>query len=102
MNAARKTCKLREVEVYSLLFYNEKIGPRVSKERGDTSLSHSENLSLVKRVTADMYVDETEQVKVMVAAKIAEASEKPVEKEKESDEPSCIPGANRAPSDFQW
>jgi hypothetical protein len=50
---------------------------------------------------ADMYVDETEQVKAMVAAKIAEASEKPVEKEKESDEPLCIPGANHAPSDFQ-
>ena len=62
-------------------------------------LSRSDSLRLVKRVTADMYVDETEQVKAIVAAKIAEASAKPVEKE--YDEPSSIPGANRTPSDFQ-
>jgi hypothetical protein len=57
---------------------------------------------LIKRVTADMYNDETEQVKVLVAAKIAEAEEKPIPKVQESDKPSFIPGVKRTPSEFQW
>ena len=101
MRAAKKNRKLREVEVYSLLFYKDKIKPRVDEERGDMPLGRSDNLRLIKRVTADMYDDETEQVKALVAAKIAEAKERPNPKVQESDQPSFIPGAKRTPSEFQ-
>jgi hypothetical protein len=47
-----------------------------------------------------MYAEENEEVKALVAAKMAEA-EKPTDKEETSGSQTSIPGARRTPSEFQ-
>jgi hypothetical protein len=86
------------------MYYQDKIKPLVLQERGPSPLSKSESLSLIKRVTAAMWAEESEEVKAAVARKVAEAISGDVERG-ECDEvmvETGIPGLpSRSPSDFQ-
>jgi hypothetical protein len=104
VNGKVRTRRLQEVEVYSTIYYKDKIRPRVLEERGPSRLSRGESLRLIKRVTAEMWAEESEEVKATVALKMAEICSSDVAREG-SDEATMetgVPGLpTRSPSDFQ-
>jgi hypothetical protein len=67
--------QLKDYEMYSKLYYEEKIKlfvEEVEKELGSIELSKGEKLNLRKRVARDLYEGEDEDVKELVIAKLKE------------------------------
>jgi hypothetical protein len=70
-----RTRQLKDYEMYSKLYYEEKIKPLVEdveKELGSIELSKGEKLNLRKRIAKDLYEGEDEDVKELVIAKLKE------------------------------
>jgi hypothetical protein len=71
----QKTRLRQASEVYSTLYYDTKIKARVVQEKGDRTLSRAENLSLIKKITQEMYAAETPEVKEQVVKRVRELKE---------------------------
>ncbi|KAF8805688.1 hypothetical protein BYT27DRAFT_7258051 [Phlegmacium glaucopus] len=70
-----RTRQLKDYEMYSKLYYDEKIKPlveEVENELGSMELSKGEKLNLRKRIARDLYEGEDEDVKELVNAKLKE------------------------------
>jgi predicted metal-binding transcription factor (methanogenesis marker protein 9) len=70
-----RTRQLKDYEMYSKLYYDEKIKrlvEEVEEELGSIELSKGEKLNLRKRIAKDLYEGEDEDVKVLVNAKLKE------------------------------
>lgn len=70
-----RTRQLKDYEMYSKLYYDEKIKPlveEVEEELGSMELSKGEKLNLRKRIAKDLYEGEDEDVKELVNAKLKE------------------------------
>ena len=70
-----RTRQLKDYEMYSKLYYDEKVKPIVEEvegELGSMELSKGEKLNLRKRITRDLYDGEDEDVKEVVIAKLKE------------------------------
>ena len=68
-----RTCQLKDYEMYSKLYYDEKIKPiveEVEDELGSMDLSKGEKLNLRKRIARDLYDGEDDDVKELVIAKL--------------------------------
>jgi hypothetical protein len=79
--------QLKDYEMYSKLFYDEKIKSiveEVENELGSMELSKGEKLNLRKRITRDLYEGEDEDVKELVMAKLKERA-KVMEDQKNDD-----------------
>lgn len=82
-----RTRQLKDYEMYSKLFYDEKIKSiveEVENELGSMELSKGEKLNLRKRITRDLYEGEDDDVKELVAAKLKERA-KVMEDQKNDD-----------------
>jgi hypothetical protein len=83
-----RTRQLKDYEMYSKLYYDEKIKPLVeeveSELAGSMELSKGEKLNLRKRIARDLYEGEDEDVKVLVIAKLKERA-KVLENQKNDD-----------------
>ena len=82
-----RTCQLKDYEMYSKLYYEEKIKPiveEVENELGSMELSKGEKLNLRKRIARDLYDGEDEDVKELVIAKLKERA-KVIEDQKDDD-----------------
>ena len=81
-----RTRQLKDYEMYSKLYYDEKIRPVVEEvEDGleNMELSKGEKLNLRKRIARDLYDGEDDDVKAVVVAKLKERAE--VMEDKKSD-----------------
>jgi hypothetical protein len=66
---------LKDYEMYSKLFYDDKIKSiveEVENELGSMELSKGEKLNLRKRITKDLYEAEDDDVKELVITKLKE------------------------------
>ena len=82
-----RTRQLKDYEMYSKLYYEEKIKPiveEVENELGSMELSKGEKLNLRKRIARDLYDGEDEDVKELVIAKLKERA-KVIEDQKDDD-----------------
>ena len=82
-----RTHQLKDYEMYSKLYYEEKIKPiveEVENELGSMELSKGEKLNLRKRIARDLYDGEDEDVKELVIAKLKERA-KVIEDQKDDD-----------------
>ena len=82
-----RTRQLKDYEMYSKLYYDEKIKPiveEVEEELGSMELSKGEKLNLRKRIARDLYEGEDEDVKKVVIAKLKEKA-KAMEDQKNDD-----------------
>ena len=82
-----RTRQLKDYEMYSKLYYEEKIKPiveEVENELGSMELSKGEKLNLHKRIARDLYDEEDEDVKELVIAKLKERA-KVIEDQKDDD-----------------
>ena len=82
-----RTRQLKDYEMYSKMYYDEKIKPlvdEVEEELGSMELSKGEKLSLRKRIARDLYEGEDDEVKELVTAKFKER-EKAIEDQKNDD-----------------
>jgi CRISPR/Cas system-associated protein endoribonuclease Cas2 len=70
--------RLQETEVYSKLFYNDRIED-VVRERLKTAGPDVSAISVTKSVTKELFEGEDEETRAMVAAKVAEARDLPIE-----------------------
>ena len=84
-----RTRQLKDYEMYSRMYYDEKIKPiveEVEKELGNMELSKGEKLNLRKRIARDLYDGEDEDVKALVTAKVKERAKVTVtDQEDEND-----------------
>ena len=90
-----RTRQLKDYEMYSKLYYDEKIKPlveEVENELGSVELSKGEKLNLRKRIARDLYEGEDEDVKELVIAKLKERA-KVMEDQKNDD-------VDRTPAQF--
>jgi hypothetical protein len=81
-----RTRQLKDYEMYSKLFYDEKIKltvEEVEKEIGG-DMTKGEKLNLRKRITRDLYEVEDDDVKALVIAKLKERA-KAMEDQKSND-----------------
>ena len=73
-----RTRQLKDYEMYSKMYYDEKIKPlveEVEKELdGSMELSKGEKLNLRKRIARDLYEGEDDDIKERVIAKLKERS----------------------------
>ena len=86
------TCQLKEYEMYSKLFYDEKIKlivEEVENKFGSMDLSKGEKPILCKKITRDLYEGENDDVEKFVIAKLMERA-KEMEDQK-SDDVDCTP-----------
>jgi hypothetical protein len=102
----QKTRLMHPSEVYSSLYYDTKIKPRVLEEKGDRDLSRGEHLSLVKSITQEMFAAESAEVKEEVADKLtsmkAIRQKEREEKEDEDNETgSSSSSSERRPEEYQ-
>ena len=70
-----RTRQLKDYEMYSKLFYDDKIKSiveEVEKELGSMELTKGEKLNMCKRITKDLYEAEDDDVKELVTAKLKE------------------------------
>jgi hypothetical protein len=83
------------------MYYKEKISPVVNAERGTERLSRSENLALIKKITAEMWAVETPEVKELVRQRMEE--QKTTQEQKATPEPERDggPATERTPEEFQ-
>jgi hypothetical protein len=84
-----RTRQLKDYEMYSKLYYDEKIKPLVEEVEnelrdGSMELSKGEKLNLRKRIARDLYEGEDEDVKELVIAKLKERA-KVMEDQKNDD-----------------
>ena len=82
------TRQLKDYEMYSKLYYDEKIKPlveEVEEELGSMELSKGEKLNLRKRIAKDLYEGEDEDVKELVIAKLKERAKVMEDKKSEVD-----------------
>jgi hypothetical protein len=91
---------MQPVEVYSSLYYDTKIRAVVIEEKGDQVLSWSENLSLIKAITHQLFADETPTVKEEVAAKLRGLKEAR-ERGKEDGSDYAAHSSDRHPEEYQ-
>ena len=92
-----RTRQLKDYEMYSKLYYEEKIKPiveEVENELGSMELSKGEKLNLRKRIARDLYDGEDEDVKELVIAKLKERA-KVIEDQKDDD-------VDRTPVQYLW
>ena len=92
-----RTRQLKDYEMYSKLFYEERIKSIVEKveiELGSMELSKGEKLNLRKRITRDLYEGEDDDVKELVIAKLKERA-KAMEDQKNGD-------IVRTPKQYLW
>jgi hypothetical protein len=71
-----RTRQLKDYEMYSKLFYDDKIKSiveEVENELGSMELSKGEKLNLHKRITKDLYEAEDDDVKELVITKLKES-----------------------------
>lgn len=83
-----RTRQLKDYEMYSKLYYDEKIKPlveEVEEELGSMELSKGEKLNLRKRIAKDLYEGEDEDVKELVIAKLKERAKVMEDKKSEVD-----------------
>lgn len=102
-----KTRLKQATEVYSSLYYESKIKPRVLQEKGDRILSRADNLSLIKTITLQLYAAETAEVKQEVAERVRKLKEIR-EKEKadeydgnENEDGTPSSSSERRPEEYQ-
>jgi hypothetical protein len=95
-----RTRRLNEIEVYSTMFYKEKIKVVVEAQRGVEKLTRSENLALIRKVTADMWASETTEVKELVHQRMEELKASQMESDGKHGEGEGE--YKRRPEDFQW
>ena len=84
---------MKDYEMYSKLYYDEKIKPlveEVENELGSMELSKGEKLNLCKRIARDLYEGEDEDVKELVIAKLKERA-KVMEDQKDDDDVDRTP-----------
>ena len=82
-----RTRQLKDYEMYSKMYYEEKIKPiveEVENELGSMELSKGEKLNLRKRIARDLYDGEDDDVKELVIAKLKERA-KVMEDKKDDD-----------------
>lgn len=80
-----RTRQLKDYEMYSKLYYDEKIKPLVEEVEEELfELSKGEKLNLRKRIARDLYEGEDEDVKELVTAKLKERA-KAMEDQKNDD-----------------
>lgn len=92
-----RTRPLKDLEVYSQIYYKTKIKPMVIAKRGTRTLSRSDNLKLVKQTIADCWAAETEDIKAAVRIRASQ-----LRRDRESVIGS-VPKPNQAmtPEDYQ-
>jgi uncharacterized protein YgfB (UPF0149 family) len=91
-------------EVYSSLYYDIKIKPRVLQEKGDRVLSRAEKLLLIKKVTQKMFAAETDEVKVEVAEKLSKMKEvhkKTLDEDEDNKDGGGPSSLERRPEEYQ-
>ena len=84
-----RTRQLKDYEMYSKLYYDEKIKPfveEVENELGSMELSKGEKLNLRKRIARDLYDGEDEDVKELVIAKLKERAKVTEDQKDELDD----------------
>lgn len=80
--------------MYSKLYYSDRILPAV-KERVETgSENRRNNIAVIREVTKKMYEEEDEEIKAIVAAKVATAQAEPSDEGIGEDSP-------RTPQQYQ-
>ena len=81
----------------------QEIKARVLVEKGDRQLSRADNLLLIKRVTQDMYAEETFEVKLEVMAKLRSLKEERERKREDEgeDDDDELGSLERRPQDYQ-
>ena len=75
---------LQETEVYSKLFYDERIEP-VVRDRLNNMGPQDKAISIVKSVTKELWDAEDMETKAAVAAKVAKAQDVAIENEPDND-----------------
>jgi hypothetical protein len=94
-----RTRRLSEVEVYSTMYYGEKIKPAVEAARGEEKLSRSENLALIRRITSEMWARETIEIKEIIWKRMEES--KGTQDEYDDKHDGGEADTARLPEDFQ-
>jgi phage tail tube protein FII len=78
--SARLRRRLQETEVYSKLYYDARVAS-VVREQLKSSGPTVKAISVVKRVTREMWDNEDEETKRVVAEAVAKAQEVPIEED---------------------
>lgn len=87
--APTKRRRLQETEMYSKLYYESRVEPAV-REHLKTSDSDVAGLSIIRKVTKQVWEGENAETKAEVAAKVAKAQEVAIE-----------PDESRTPQQYQ-
>lgn len=85
----------QETEIYSKLFYKDRILPEVRKRLDSLGESHGPMITIIRDVTMEMYEKEDAETKAAVALKIVEAKCVDVDGEDVSS------GLQRTPAQYQ-
>ena len=88
-SAPTKRWRLQEAEVYSKLYYKSRVEPAVC-EHLKTLDSDVADLSIIRKVTRQVWEGEDTETKVEVAARVAKVQEVAIE-----------PDENRTPQQYQ-
>jgi molybdenum-dependent DNA-binding transcriptional regulator ModE len=81
------------------MYYGEKIRPVVEAQRGG-KLTRAANLALIKKITAEMWADETTEVKRIVEDRAGELEANRAHNADQSDDES-VGSSDHTAEDFQ-
>jgi hypothetical protein len=87
-------CCLQTTEVYSKLYYGDRICHVVRERLGDSGYNAQRQIQVIREVTQELHSGEDDEIKAIVATKVAAAAET---SEGRNDEPEAI----RTPEEYQ-
>lgn len=82
--------RLQDVEIYSKLYYTDRIQPVVAERLKalksiGAQVNAADRLDIVKKITRDLFEDESDDIKMEVATRVAEAQKMALSEEQEEE-----------------
>jgi hypothetical protein len=84
----RQHRRLQEVELYSKLYYDDRIAPAVGDRIKACGKDGSHSIQMIREVTRELYEGEEDEIKAAVRAKMASVGDASAEDDPDDDSPS--------------